>query len=269
MSVTASMVKELRSLTGAGMSDCKKALVENEGDIESAVGWLRARGAALAERKADREASEGKIVVATNENTAVLVEIRAETDFVANNQLFIEFANKVAQAALAENNETVELANLQTSEGSVEELRTQATLQIGENIQLGRCSLFSANHTLASYVHHDGKIGVVADVEGLNEEQSKQICMHIASMKPLGLDRNSLNQEELEKQREFFAAEVASSGKPEEIQKKMVEGKLSKYVAEQALLEQEYVWEDKLSVGKFLENNNANLHAYNLLFLGQ
>lgn len=266
--VAASMVKELRQLTGAGMSDCKKALVETDGDVEAARDWLRARGAALAERKAGRETTEGLIAVAGTDNKGVLVEILAETDFVTSNQVFRSFADNVAQAVLAHDSAVGELEQMNFAGKSVEELRAEAMLQIGENIQLGRFHFLEAKGELAHYVHHDGKIGVIADFEGLDEAQQRQVCMHIAAMKPKALNSDSFSADELEHHRKYFAEAAAQSGKPAAVQAKIVEGKVGKLIAESTLLLQDYVWEDKLTVRAFLEQNKASLTSYQLLYIG-
>lgn len=266
--VTASQVKELRQLTGAGMADCKKALVENAGELEAARNWLRARGAALAERKADRETKEGLIVIANDASKGVIVELLAETDFVTSNETFKTFANNVAAALLASAEPTADLATLTHNGQSVEDMRTEATLQIGEKIVLGRSQVVTATGQLASYVHHDGKIGVLADFTGLDDTQRRQICMHIASMKPECLAEADFDQDEIATQRASLLEAAQDSGKPPEVQQKIVDGKIKKLIAERTLLLQDYVWEDKLTVGAFLQQHSAQLHSFALLYLG-
>lgn len=250
------------------MSSCKDALEESSGDLEIARDWLRARGAVIAEEKAGRKTTEGLIVVIKDGKNAAIVEILAETDFVANNRTFRDFAQQVADAALAAGKD-VAWDSCKIGNQTVEELRAEVTLKIGENIQLGRSHYMSAAAHLATYVHHDGKIGVLADIQGdLSAEQRKQICMHIASMKPECLSKENFDPVKLERQRKAFAEVAATSDKPRNVQEKIAEGKLAKFIAGKALLQQDYAWEDNICVGKFLEKNNAKIHSFILLLLG-
>ena len=237
--ITASMVKELRERTGAGMMECKKALAENNGDIEAAADWLRKTGLAKADKKADRVAAEGKIGMAQAPGKAVLVEVNSETDFVAKDGNFTAFVDAVAQAAL--NAADIDaLKNEKIGGETVEATRAAVIAKVGENVQVRRMARIDSDNTIGAYVH-GGRIGVLVEVKGGNEELARGIAMHIAAMNPPYISAAHVPAEFIEREKEIALAQVKDSGKPAEILEKMISGKIAKTVAEITLTGQPYV----------------------------
>ncbi len=246
--ITASLVKELRERTGAGMMECKKALTENNGDIDAAAEWLRKSGLAKADKKADRVAAEGRIAVAQDGGKAVLVEVNSETDFVAKDENFVNFVNAVAQAALASDATDVEAlkaAKLATG-ATVEEARASAIAKLGENIQIRRMARISSNGNVAAYVH-GGKIGVLVDVAGGDAELARGLAMHIAAMNPPYNKAADVPVEFVAKEKEIELAKMSEKdkAKPAEILEKIISGKIAKIVNEVTLYGQPYVLEQR------------------------
>lgn len=247
--ITASMVKDLREKTGAGMMDAKKALVENNGDIEAAVDWLRTKGLAKAAKKSSRTAADGLVAVATNGTIGVAVEINSETDFVARNAEFQNFVKTVAQVALGVDNVEALAAADYGNGKSVAETLTDLIAKIGENMTLRRMEKVSvANGTVATYIHGAladglGKIGVLVAFETTGNADSldgtgKQIAMHIAAANPQALNTDSLCPDAVEREKNIFAEQARASGKPEDIIEKMMTGRMRKFYEEVVLLEQ-------------------------------
>lgn len=264
MAITASMVKELRERSGAGMMECKKALVETDGDIEAAIEHLRKTGAAKAAKKAGRIAAEGAIAYAADGNAAVMIEINSETDFVANDENFGSFSDTVATTALAAGLSDVEaLAAAATSGGqSVEELRTELIAKIGENIDIRRIvRVDSAGGLIATYLHGK-RIGVVVRMQGGSSDLARDIAMHIAASNPVCVAESDVPSEVLEKEREIQSAQAAESGKPPEIIEKMVSGRLKKFVAEITLHGQPFVKDPDKTVQKLLQENDATVDHF-------
>ena len=264
---TAADVKELRTKTGAGMMDSKKALEEAGGDMEAAVDWLRKKGLAAAAKKAGRVAAEGLVGVALDGARAAVVEINSETDFVSRNETFQEFVDTVAKLALDANGDIEALSAMAYpgTERTVAEQVTHLVSTIGENIQLRRTETISVDGgVIASYVHGAvadglGKIGVlVAMQSGADAAQvgalGKQVAMHVAAANPQFLNISDVDADALERERQVLTEQAKESGRPEEIIAKMVEGRLRKYYEEVVLLEQNYVMEDKTKVGQAVEN---------------
>ena len=258
--ITAASVKELRERTGAGMMDCKKALAENNGEMEAAIDWLRAKGLSAAAKKAGRTASEGLVGVAVEGNKGALVEVNSETDFVAKNEQFQSFVRDVANLAL-ETGEDVEALKSASfpGGGTVEEKLTENIATIGENQSLRRAALLEvAEGAVVSYVHNAaapnmGKIGVLVAIESSAPSETlqtlgKQIAMHIAAANPLALDAGSLDADLLERERGIATEKANESGKPAEIVAKMVEGTIAKFKKENALLSQLFVMDGKTPV---------------------
>ncbi|HET9398111.1 MAG TPA: translation elongation factor Ts, partial [Sphingomicrobium sp.] len=258
--ITAASVKELRERTGAGMMDCKKALAENNGDMEASVDWLRAKGLAAAAKKAGRTAAEGLVGVAVEGTMGAVVEINSETDFVAKNEQFQDFVRNVSTLALQANGdvEALKSASYPTG-GTVEEKLTENIATIGENQSLRRTALLSVNEgAVVSYVHNAvapgmGKIGVLVALEGAAPVETlttlgKQIAMHIAAANPLALDAEGLDPALIERERAIAIEKAKESGKPENIVEKMVEGSMSKFRKENALLSQLFVIDNKTPV---------------------
>ncbi|HSG95221.1 MAG TPA: translation elongation factor Ts, partial [Afifellaceae bacterium] len=251
MAVTAAMVKELRERTGAGMMECKKALVETGGDMEAAIDVLRKSGLARADKKAARVAAEGRIILASDadSSSAVMVEVNCETDFVAKDANFAAFADAVAANALAMEGADVD-ALMQTSIGgeTVEQARQALVGKIGENIQVRRMVRVDANGVLGSYVH-GGRIGVLVDLEGGDEELARDLAMHVAAMNPEYISTDDVPAEVIAKEKDILVAQAQDSGKPPEIVEKMVSGRLNKHLSGITLLGQPFVKDGEVTVG--------------------
>ena len=263
--VTASLVKELREKTGAGMMDCKKVLTETDGDIEKAIELLRERGIAKAAKKSDRIAAEGVVTAYVSEDGKVgsVVEVNSETDFVGKNEEFRNFVADVAEQIAKENPANVEeLLNqksIKDSTKTVQEILTGKIATIGENLTIRRFARFESNGLVEKYIHGDGKIGVLVELENGNEELAKDICMQIAAAKPEYLDRESVPQERVEKEMEILKAQAMNEGKPAEIAEKMVQGRIGKFYAEICLVEQPFVKDPDMKVGKLVESKGAKI----------
>ena len=271
--VTAAMVKELRERTGLGMMECKNALVEAGGDIEKAIDDLRKSGQAKAAKKAGRTAAEGAVVVATSADNkrAVMVEINSETDFVARDENFLGFANKVAGAALdANETDVARIAELKLADGaSVEEARQALVQKIGENIQVRRAaSLAAADGLVGSYVH-GGKIGVLVSLKGGNAELGKDVSMHVAAVAPMVVKADQVPEDVREKEREIIRAQPDMEGKPEEIVEKMVGGRINKYLKEVSLNDQPFVKDPTTTIGKLVKDASAEVVAFERLVVGE
>lgn len=260
--ITASMVKELRELTGAGMLDCKKALEEANGNIEEASTWLREKGIAKAAKKESRIAAEGLVSILTNGNKAVIVEVNSETDFVAKNDEFKDLINTILNLLIESNVSSVEEAlALTTSDGTLSDTITNKIAKIGEKISFRRFELVtkSDNEVFGTYIHMGGKIGVLVVLEGSNEEVAKDVAMHAAAMRPKYLDIESVPTEDLDKEREIQKQVAINEGKPDNIAEKMVEGRIRKFFKEVCLVEQEFIKDSSLSVGNYAKNNNCSI----------
>ena len=260
MSISAAEVKALRERTGAGMMECKKALVETDGDIEAAIEAMRKSGLAKADKKAGRTAAEGRIALAVEGNDAALVEVNCETDFVAGGDDFAVFADGVAQVALKEGPRDVEaLSALELDGGeTVDTRRRELIAKIGENINVRRFECISSEGILGRYVH-GVRIGVLVDLEGGDEELAKDVAMHIAASNPVCVGPEDVPAEVLDKEREIHRAQAEQSGKPAEIVEKMIEGRLRKYVNEIALTGQPFVKNPDQSVGALLKEHGARV----------
>ena len=263
--ITASQVKELREKTGAGMMDCKKVLTETNGDEEKAIELLRERGIAKAAKKSDRIAAEGLVAtyVSDDNKVGVVVEVNAETDFVAKNEEFRAFVADVAEQIAKENPANVEeLLNqksIKDNSKTVGEVLTNKIATIGENMSIRRFERFEANGLIESYIHGDGKIGVLVELEGGDSNLAKDICMQIAAARPEYLDKASVPAERVEKEMEVLKAQAMNEGKPAEIAEKMVQGRLGKFYAEICLVEQDFVKDPDTKVGKLVESKGAKI----------
>ncbi|KAF0804126.1 translation elongation factor Ts [Alcanivorax xiamenensis] len=267
------MVKELRERTGLGMMECKKALVEADADIEKAIDDLRKSGQAKAAKKAGRTAAEGAVVVATSDDnsSALMVEINSETDFVARDENFLGFANKVAKAALqAGATDAAAIAELKLEDGaSVEEARQALVQKIGENIQVRRAVALNVDGgVVASYVH-GGKIGVLVSLSAGNAELGKDVAMHVAAVAPMVVKSDQVPAETLEKEREIIRAQPDMEGKPAEIVEKMVGGRINKFLKEVSLLDQPFVKDPNTSVGNLVKGAGAEVVAFERLVVGE
>ncbi len=273
MEITASLVKELRERTGAGMMECKKALTEAGGDIDAAAEALRKSGAAKADKKADRVAAEGRLGLAQDGGKAVLVEVNSETDFVANDVNFKAFVDAVAAAALASGAADVEaLKTAKLADGrTVEEARASAIQTLGENIQIRRLvKLDTAGH-VGSYVHTNGKIGVLVDLTGGDAELARGLAMHVAALKPPHNKAADVPAEFVAKEKEIELAKMSEKdkSKPAEILEKIISGKINKIVNEVTLYGQPYVLDGDKSVEQVLKAAGADVAGFQLLVVGE
>jgi elongation factor Ts len=257
------MVKDLRERTGAGMMECKKALVETNGDMEAAAESLRKSGQAKADKKASRVAADGRVVIKANGSSAVVVEVNSETDFVAKDENFVAFAEAVADAALASGTTDVEaFANESLADGrSIETARTDLIAKIGENISVRRIASVQSDGPLGHYTH-GAKIGAVVALEGGDEALARDVAMHVAAINPTCIDESGVPAEMLEREKRIFAEQAAESGKPPEIVEKMVTGRIQKFLKEVTLVGQPFVKDDKISVGKLLEGAGATVTSF-------
>jgi elongation factor Ts len=271
MAVTAAMVKELRDRTGAGMMECKKALVETNGDMDAAIDYLRKSGLAQADKKAGRVAAEGKIVLSLSADgkQAVMVEVNCETDFVAKDANFNSFADAVAANALSEGPADVEaLLGTRIGAETVEQARQALVNKIGENIQVRRFANVSTDGTIGAYVH-GGKIGVLVDLDGGDETLARDLAMHIAALNPEFVSDEDVPAEIIAREKDILVAQAESSGKPAEIIEKMVTGRLRKHLAGITLLGQTFVKDGDLTVGKLMTQNNASVRGFERLAVGE
>ncbi len=272
MAITASMVKELRERTGAGMMECKKALVETDGDLEAAVEALRKSGQAKADKKSGRTAAEGVIIQKTSPDgkTAVLVEVNSETDFVAKDDNFLAFANGVAERILAERPASVEeLMNLPFDDSSsIEEARKALIAKIGENIGVRRFVIVDHDGPLGIYMH-GARIGVAIALDGGDEALARDIAMHVAASRPVCVTADEVPAELLEKEKEIFTAQAQESGKPPEIIEKMIGGRINKFLKEITLLGQPFVKDPDQTVEKLLKGAGATVRQMVRLEVGE
>jgi len=271
MAVTAAMVKELRDRTGAGMMECKKALVETSGEMEAAIEKLRISGLAQADKKSSRVAAEGKIALAISADgkQAVLVEINCETDFVAKDESFNAFADAVAQNCLNDAPSDVDaLMRTQVGGDSVEEARQALISKIGENIQVRRFVRASTEGTLGAYIH-GGKIGVLVNLTGGDEELARDLAMHIAALNPEFVSADDVPSDTVAHEKEILIAQAQDSGKPAEIIEKMVEGRLRKHLSGITLLGQPFVKDGDITVENLLKQNSASVNGFDRLAVGE
>jgi elongation factor Ts len=272
MAITAALVKELRERTGAGMMECKKALVEMNGDIEAAAEHMRKTGMAKADKKAGRAAAEGLIVIKLSDDakTAAMVEVNCETDFVAKDENFVKFANAVGDCALANKPADVEaLSTLTLADGnSVEDTRKALIAKIGENMNVRRMSIMEAQGSLSVY-SHGSRIGVAVDLVGGNDELGKDLAMHIAASRPICVDESEVPQVTLDKEKEIYTAQAQESGKPADIIEKMVQGRIKKYLKEITLLGQPFVKDPDQTVEQLLGKEKATVNAFVRLEVGE
>lgn len=268
MAVTAKMVKELREKTGAGMMDCKKALQETDGDMDKAIDFLREKGMAKAAKKADRIAAEGLAHVETKGNTAVLLEVNCETDFVTKNDQFKQLLSDIGKHLVEEKPGTVEEALSQKMHGTEDTLEgyiNAAVAKIGEKISLRRFTVLTKTDedVFGQYLHMGGNIGVLTLLEGTNDQElAKDIAMHTAAINPRYISRNDVAEEEVNHEREVLKTQALNEGKPEKIVEKMVEGRLGKFFEEICLLEQNFVKDPDQKVKKYVADNGAAVKAF-------
>jgi elongation factor Ts len=275
MAITASLVKELRERTGAGMMECKKALVETNGDVDQAIEQMRKSGQAKAAKKAGRIAAEGVIVLSFNDDStqAAMVEVNCETDFVGKDENFTSFAKAVAERVLAGGADDVaslmEQPLHEGEETTVNQAREALVSKLGENMNVRRFAAFHASSGKLISYRHGVRIGVVLELEGGDDELGRDLAMHIAATSPICLSADQMPQDLLDKEREIVTAQAQESGKPEEIIAKMVDGRMRKYLAENTLLGQAFVKDPDISVEKLLKSKSAQIMQYKRFEVGE
>ena len=258
--ISASLVKELREKTGAGMLDCKKALEANNGDISASIDWLREKGISKAQKKADRIAAEGVASILIKDNKAAIVEVNSETDFVAKNEEFTSMVNTILETIIDSDAKTVEDAlNLDCGEGTINDLIVAKTAKIGEKLSLRRFEVVtkSDSEAFGEYIHMGGKIAVLITVDGANREVAKDVAMHAAAMRPKYVNKDSVPTDEVEKERKVLKEQAMNEGKPEEIATKMVEGRIRKFYEEICLEEQAFVKDSDKKVREYVKANGG------------
>jgi elongation factor Ts len=274
MAITAELVKELRERTGSGMMECKKALVEADGDIDLAAENLRKKGAAQADKKAGNIAAEGMVIIkiSPDKKNAVMLEINCQTDFVSRDESFKKFAEQVAQRALEENTfEVGELADKPIEANSaetIEERRRALVSKLGENIQLRRAVIKHSPGTVGSYIHSD-RIGVLVELSVDNQELGKDLAMHIAASRPRAIAPEDIPAALVEKEREIFTAQAQASGKGADIINKMVDGRIKKFMSEECLLGQPFVKDPSVTIASLLENGKVKVLSFDRFEVGE
>ena len=270
---SASDVKTLREKTGAGMLDCKKALEETKGDIAAACDWLREKGIAKASKKGDRIAAEGLSQIFVDGNKAVILEVNSETDFVAKNEEFQNFVNKIGETLLKSNAKTMDEAlTLKVDNETINDLVVATIAKIGEKISFRRFKIVEKkdNENFGSYIHMGGKIASLVLIEGGNQEVAKEVAMHAAAMRPLYVNENEVPSDVLEKEKNIMRQELLNEGKPEDKIENILNGKVRKYYEEVCLANQIFVKaENKETVSKYLENNGAKLISMTRFEVGE
>ena len=253
--VSASMVKELRERTGLGMMDCKKALVDSDGDMEAAIENLRKSSGMKAAKKAGRIASDGLLSIKVNSGIGVIVEVNCETDFAARDDNFVAFVKTVTDKVFDLREANIEALGLETE-------RENLVQKIGENISIRRAQVFKDEGTVVEYLHTNGRIGVMLSTEGGSEDLGKDVAMHIAAMNPTVVSSEDAPADLVAKEREIYTAQAQDSGKPPEIVEKMIDGRIRKYLAEISLLEQAFVKDGDTKIGALLKNAGATVNRF-------
>ena len=266
MEIKASQVKELRELSGVGMMECKKALVEVEGDIEKALDLLRSNSALKAEKKSARVAADGVIKVHVSENYVTMVEINSETDFAAKDDSFIEFAKNIEERLVSK-----KYLDVEDLKKDVEEDRQKLVQSIGENIQVRRLATqeFDSSKKVGTYLHSDNKLAAMVLLKEENDELGRDIAMHISASAPLSINEDGVNKEVLERERNIFESQAKESGKDENIMQKMVEGKVKRFLKEVTLLSQDFIKDPDTSISKLLENSDNEVISYERFKVGE
>ena len=262
MEVTASMVKDLREKTGAGMMDCKKALAETNGNMDEAIDWLREKGIAKSEKKASRIAAEGLANIYVNGNRAVILEVNSETDFVSKNEEFTGMIDTIGNTILNSTIKTLEESlKLSCEDGTIADLIVAKTAKIGEKLSLRRIEVVEKNddENFGAYLHMGGKIAVLTVVKNANQDVAKDVAMQAAAMKPLYVFESDVPEDVVNKEREVQKEIAMSEGKPADIAEKMVEGRIKKYFKEICLAEQAFIKDGDISVATYVKNNGGEL----------
>ena len=264
MEVTASMVKDLREKTGAGMMDCKKALAETNGNMDEAINWLREKGIAKSAKKESRIAAEGLANIYVDGNKAVILEVNSETDFVSKNEEFIEMIDTIGKALLESDAKTIEEAKeVATSEGTIGELIVNKTAKIGEKLSLRRFAIVNKedDEFFGSYIHMGGKIAALTVIKGANESVAKDVAMQAAAMKPLYCFPSEVPADVLDNEKNVLKEQAMNEGKSADIAEKMVEGRIKKFYKEICLVEQAFIKDGDLTVEKYVTNNGGEIKS--------
>jgi elongation factor Ts len=272
MSISASMVKELRLRTGSGMMECKKALIETNGDLEKAVEVMRKAGLASADKKSSRTAAEGLVyIISSNDNKkALVVEINSETDFVSKGDDFVDFVKLCAQTAFNNSiHDVKELVNIATDGVMIEQKRQELIAKVGENIQIRRILLKESENNFIFSYKHGTKIAVLIEIDQNDATLGKSLSMHIAANKPICVDKKDVSESLLAKEKEILMAQAQESGKPADIVEKMVQGRLQKYLSEITLLGQNYLMDNEQKVVDVLKNANTNVLSFARFEVGE
>ena len=266
MEIKASQVKELRELSGVGMMECKKALVEVEGDIEKALDLLRSNSALKAEKKSARVAADGVIKVYVSENYATMVEINSETDFAAKDDSFIEFTKNIEERLVEKR-----YLDVEDLKKDVEEDRQKLVQSIGENIQIRRLATqeFDSSKKVGTYLHSDNKLAAMVLLKEENDELGRDIAMHISASAPLSINEDGVDKNVLERERNIFESQARESGKDENIMQKMVEGKIKRFLKEVTLLSQDFIKDPDTSISKLLENSDNEVVSFERFKVGE
>ena len=267
MEIKASQVKELRDMTGVAMMDCKKALVECEGDIEKALDLLRSNSALKAEKKSSRVAADGILVASVNEDYATLVELNSETDFAAKDANFLSFGEKVKE--YISKNKIFEVSAL--AESSLEDDRKVLVQTIGENIQIRRVATleYDSSMNIGIYIHSDSKLGSLVVTRDGNDEIAKDIAMHVSAFNPLCLSQEDIDKDVLEREKAIYQNQAQDSGKPQDIMDKMIDGKINRFLSEVSLTSQNFVKDPEITVQEYLEKDGATIIAFARLKVGE
>lgn len=270
--IKASDIKELREKTGAGMLDCKKALEENNGDMEHAIDWLRTKGIAKAAKKESRIAAEGLCQIVTEGNEAVIVEVNSETDFVAKNEQFVNFVDYLADMILKNDVKTNEdVLALTDGNETINDKIVALVAKIGEKISFRRFEKVTKSDdcVFGTYKHMGGKIGTIVVVKGANEEVAKDVAMQACAMNPVALNESEVPADVIARESEIIKEQVLAEGKPEEIAAKMVTGRLKKFFKEVCLVDQAFIKENKITVGDYVKNNNGEVISMTRMAVGE
>ena len=266
MEIKASQVKELRELSGVGMMECKKALVEAEGDIDKALDLLRSNSALKAEKKSARVAADGVVKLYISESYATMVEINSETDFAAKDNSFIEFTQDI-EARLADK----KYLDVEDLKNDVEEDRQKLVQSIGENIQVRRLVTqeFETSKNIGTYLHSDNKLAAMVLLKEENEDLGKDIAMHISALAPISINQDGVDKDVLDREKNIFESQARESGKDENIMQKMIEGKVKRFLKEVTLLSQDFIKDPDISISKLLENSNNEVISFERFKVGE
>ena len=271
--ISASTVKELREITGAGMMDCKKALTETNGDIEKAIEYLREKGICKAAKKSSRVAAEGVVAAFVSEDakTGAVIEVNAETDFVSKNEEFVAFVNKLVEIVAEKAPKDVEeLKTMEFENGkTVEEVLTEKIATIGENMSIRRFERIETDNLVGKYIHGNGQIAVLVELKGGNQEVAKDVCMQVAALNAEFLDESQIPADRVEKEKEIITQQTINEGKPANIAEKIAEGRLKKYFEELCLVHQKFVKDSSKTVSEYVKENGGEIVKFYRLEKGE